>query len=367
MNRRTYLATLGLTPLGATAGCATIQAGLNGAQASVNFEFPDGIDADGVTAPNDVFEGHVVALAGTTYTSEFREQIGINEGVMYGGGTDQFQRWELDLPQTLYSTFYMEDDLFFAGTDEGTDEQSRLAVGGRESLVTDHLGDTVGIPFYEVLDLPWGEANVEVQTDRGPEVAVFRLEDVGERLAPNVSSVGHLELAIDTDGVIRRIDADYHDGGSVHRVYEFSLERGTEPPPERSGRPAVVQEYPTFDVDWRNDDRVLAVTNTGGSPVDGERPYGILNAMELGLENPPAWGFQVDWQSMERLDPGQTAYLYADTDDSVTLAATPPDNADSFPVLRGEAVPSFLYRYERVNAVGPFEMVYETRCDGLDC
>ena len=361
VKRREFLAVGGVGVVGMTSGCTQQQR----TSATTDFAFPAGVSSDGVDDPQAAMRGHLLNAASLTYTAEFRresERPGRDTGMMRAGnvGPNGPRRWEIDTDRTAYTDVYRGSDILYAGTEWGDGNlTSILEVGStmRERQFERSRDAALRWVFVESFHLPFGTGSLSIQDDEEPAVAVFSVEEPPEG-HPTIERIENMELAVDERGVVRHIDARYtldNGGGAKYEeVSEYAMDVGRDPPAELRGPPASANEYPRLDVEWRDEGRVMAVTNTGNRPLKAFADLRFFTDEEAVSER----GYRlVDRLELQELKPDTTGYIYVSG--SLTLAGEPPASGGE-ERLRGDRPPVFRY-----GANG--QVIYDSACDGLDC
>lgn len=300
-----------------------------------------------------------------TFTAEFVDRsentfIDGNEGRIRSAGTPAFTRWKIDHRVSPHTTLYRGSAVDYS--EKKPERETELFVGNTPSDVSQAVIDSVGTRYREALEVPYGSGTLDIRSEGETDVAVFTVNSPNSN---RVDSVETMELAIDEDGVIRKLDAVYtairqNPASSTYdREYHYRLDIGSEPPEALSGIPDRARTFPTFGVEWRDSGRVMELTNTGGGDViDRSSIRFMVNNLSV---SDMAWG---DGISFERpFSPGETRYLF--DRDGLVLANSPPNNATT--VLRTDQNPFFLYENRSAAGNGPIRLEYATACDGLDC
>ena len=369
MQRRRFLQAAGAAGLGVTAGCSSVSEAIPETGPAADFPFPPGWGPDGVQKPQVAFRYHDRALADKPFTATFEiPGLGDDGGVIDSAGTGERRRSVVDNPESYYTELYREPGVKYAGVSADADDRfSHLTVGDWEtgSRFPDALRKGVGIVFKRARSLPFGAGSFEVRDeDEDPRVGVFTVDSIPDD--KNWTGLEELRIEIGAAGAIRDIEARFTPNSAAQdadqMVYSYDLTLGESPPDERVQRPERLTKLPTFGVDFQQDNRVMAVTNTGGSPVGGED-----TGMEAFGIGPDERRTDVDLEPVGTLPAGETAYV-AGGDDGLQMTASPPESVDGRPPLAGELAVRFHYYHEREDEVGgPYEVQYSTDCDGLDC
>jgi hypothetical protein len=330
--------------------------------AGLGFDFPPGLSAGGVETPTQLVAGHLVQLQSMTFTAEFvdRSENYFNdgeEGRIRSAGTPEYNRWEIDHRVSPHTTLYRGSGVEYS--EKKPERKASLFVGDSSRDVSQAVIDSIGTRYREALKVPYGSGNLDIRSEGETDVAVFTVDSPNGRW---VDSVETMELAVDENGVIRRLDAVYTAirqnpaESTYEREYHYHLDIDSEPPKALSGVPDRARTFPTFGVEWRDGGRVLEVTNTGGGAVfdEGNVRFWVENVAKNGSSGisfePP-------------FSPGETRYLF--DRNGLVLADSPP--TDTSMKIRTDSHPVFRYENPQDTRNGPIRLEYSTECDGLDC
>jgi len=368
VRRRHYLSALGTAALGSAAGCSRVQTAVQNRRAASGFDFPPGLSVGGVENPTQLIVGHHEQLQSMTFTAEFVDRsenyfVDGREGRIRSAGTPDYTRWELAHRLSPHTSLYIDPSVRYL--ERSAERKAELYVGdaaGSSRPFSQAVADSVAPRFREALEAPFGRGDLEIRSEGETDVAVFTATSATTR---TVEAVDRLELAVDENGLIRRLEARYTGirknpaQTTYEREYHYQIDIGAEPPASLSGVPDRARAFPAFGVEWRDEGRVLEVTNTGGGDVLGNSSTGFL-VSHLTV-NEMVGGVGISFEPP--FSPGETRYLF--DRDGIVLADAPPDDAST--VLRTDQPPLFHYYNRWDDGNGPAQLKYSAECDDLDC